>query len=535
MSDNIEGRDCDILIAGAGPVGQVLALLLAQHGLRVSVVERWTQPYPLPRAVAMSHDAQRILRQLGMGEELSALLEPWGQDGHRFCFEDPLGQTLAESRFTLDSESGFAQMSGFSQPDLEELLERRVQANPLIEQYRGFSLEQLSDDGSGVNATIIPHTGLTVTPDRPPRTLRAAFVVGCDGANSTVRSLLGFEMTDLEFDRDWLVVDVVPHIYPTWLPYGCQRLGPPRPTTLVPAGPGRRRWEFMIIPSDEQDAIDTDENAWRLLEPWEIHRGNADLVRHARYTFRSRWANRWRQGRVVLAGDAAHQMPPFQGQGLNSGIRDAANLAWRLALLIKGDGNASLLDAYVTERSAQVAQIVEETVAIGRLICMNDPDETAVRDAHLRQLGDLGIQDAYKHWPLGGGTLRGDGIGGGLGLQAKVGTQVRTAPLDEVIAPPGFVMLGRDRDPVDLLSPTQRAVWQRIGGCSAHFGPGGLKDVEAKYVPWFEQLHASVVVIRPDFHIFGGVSDPLSAGDLIDDLAKHLLASRDVIDGELAR
>jgi hypothetical protein len=204
-------------------------------------------------------------------------------------------------------------------------------------------------------------------------------------------------------------------------------------------------------------------------------------------------------------------------------------------LLIKGDGNASLLDAYVTERSAQVAQIVEETVAIGRLICMTDPDETAVRDAHLRQLGDMGIQDAYKHWPLGGGTLRGDGIGGGLGLQAKVGTQVRTAPLDEVIAPPGFVMLGRDRDPVDLLSPAQRAVWQRIGGCSAHFGPGGLKDVEAKYAPWFEQLHASVVVIRPDFHIFGGVSDPLGAGDLIDDLAEHLLAGRVEIDGELAR
>jgi 2-polyprenyl-6-methoxyphenol hydroxylase-like FAD-dependent oxidoreductase len=525
MSDDDKDQcDCDVLIVGAGPVGQVLALLLAQQGLRVIIVERWKEPYPLPRAVAMSHDVLRVLRQVSLGEDLSELLEPWGQDGHRFSFEAASGQTLAESRFALDSESGFAQMSGFSQPELEQVLERHVRADPRIEFHRGLSLTNLVDDGSSITAALKPHTGLAPIPGGEIRTVRAAFAIGCDGANSTVRALLGFKMTDLDFNRDWLVVDVLPHTYPTWLPYACQRLGPGRPTTLVPAGPGRRRWEFMILPSDEDENVDTDENTWRLLKEWNIHPGNADLVRHARYTFRGRWSDQWRQGRVLLAGDAAHQMPPFLGQGINSGIRDAANLSWRIALVVKGEGKDSLLDDYVTERSAQVAQIVEDTVAIGRIICMTDPEQTALRDIGLKDLGSLGIQDAYKHWRLLGGTLQQDGIGGGLGLQAYVETGTASGLLDEVIRPPSFVLLGRDRDPIELLSASLRATWQQLGGKSAHFGPGGLSDPGAKYAAWFEHLDASVVVIRPDFHVFGGVSDPYATEGLVQDLTDRVLA-----------
>jgi len=525
MNDNeIKRHDSDVMIAGAGPVGQVLALLLAQQGLRVSVVERWAQPYPLPRAVAIAHDALRVLRQLGLGEELSGMLEPWGQDGHTFSFADESGQTLAEASYPQDSDSGFPLMSGFSQPDLEQVLERRVRDEPLIDQYRGFSLENLCDDGTGVEVTIQPHTGLAPTPNGEPRALRAAFVVGCDGANSTVRSLLGLEMTDLDFNRDWLVVDVVPHTPPTWLPYACQKLGPARPTTLVPAGPGRRRWEFMIMPGDDQDSVDTDENAWQLLKPWEIHPGNAELVRHARYTFRGRWTDQWRDGRVILAGDAAHQMPPFLGQGFNSGIRDAANLAWRLALLVKGAGKPSLLDDYVVERRVQVAQIIQETVGIGQLICMTDPEQAALRDAGMKQAGAQGIQAAHQNWTLRDGTVRDDGVGGALGLQATVGSGPRTALLDDVIAPPGFVLLGLDRDPVGLLSPVQQAAWRQLRGHSAHFGPGGLADVDGRYAQWFERSNASVVLIRPDFQVFGGVADPRDTDEMVRDLAGRVLA-----------
>jgi 2-polyprenyl-6-methoxyphenol hydroxylase-like FAD-dependent oxidoreductase len=525
VSDENNRHDSDVLIVGAGPVGQILALLLSQRGLQVSVVERWTQPYPLPRAVAMSHDVQRVLRQLGLTEELAAMLEPWGQDGHRFILQDASGRTLTESRVTMDSESGLANMSGFSQPELEQLLERRVQADPLIAQHRGFTLESLSDNGSGVTATIRAHTGLAPIPDGELRTLRAAYAVGCDGANSTVRSLLGLQMTDLGFNRDWLVVDVVPHTPPTWLPFACQRLGPLRSTTLVPAGPGRRRWEFMILPTDDQDDVDTEENAWRLLEPWRIHPGNAELVRQARYTFRGRWATQWRRGRVVLAGDAAHQMPPFMGQGFNSGIRDAANLAWRLALLANGEGRDSLLDDYVAERSTQVAQIVEQTVLIGQMFCMTDPEECAQRDAGLVSLADMDIQAASQNWLLAGGTLQDDGIGGNLGLQGKVGTGTQTAFFDEIIAPPSFVLLGRDGDPIDRLSPQTRASWQRLGGRTAHFGSGGLTDSEGKYASWFDRLNASIVLIRPDFQVFGGVLDASATEDLVHSLIDRVLSS----------
>jgi hypothetical protein len=332
-------------------------------------------------------------------------------------------------------------------------------------------------------------------------------------------------MTDLGFNRDWLVVDVVPHAPPTWLPYACQRLGPARPTTLVPAGPGGRRLEFMIMPTDDQDNVDTEENAWRLLKPWQIHPGNAELVRQARYTFRGRWATQWRRGRVVLAGDAAHQMPPFMGQGLNSGIRDAANLAWRLALLVNQEARDSLLDDYAAERSTQVAQIVQETVLVGQMFCMTDPEECALRDAGLKRLENLGIQEASKNWLLRGGTLQDDGIGGNLALQAIVGTGTRPALLDEILPPPSFVLLGRDGDPVDLLSTPMRAAWQRLGGRSAHFGAGGLADSEGKYGPWFERLNASVVLIRPDFQVFGGVVDPSDTDGLVHNLVDRVLSS----------
>jgi hypothetical protein len=247
-------------------------------------------------------------------------------------------------------------------------------------------------------------------------------------------------------------------------------------------------------------------------------------VRHARYTFSGRWADRWRVGRVVLAGDAAHQMPPFLGQGLNSGIRDAANLAWRLALLVAGEGKESLLDDYAAERSTQVAQIVEETVAVGQLMCLTDREQAALLGAELKRAGPEGIPEPNGDWPLRGGTMQDDGIGGTQGLQAKVATPVKTALLDEVIAPLGFVLLGRDRDPAELLSPDGRASWQRLGGRSAHFGPGGLEDAEFKYGPWFDLLRASVVVIRPDFHVFGGVLDANASDSLVQDLADRVLA-----------
>jgi hypothetical protein len=327
----------------------------------------------------------------------------------------------------------------------------------------------------------------------------------------------------MEFDRDWLVVDVVPHgPLPLSMRRIGQRLGPGRPTTFVPAGRNRRRFEFMILPGEDPIKLDTDSVTWKLLQPWGFDPSNSELTRHARYTFRARWATQWRAGRILLAGDAAHQMPPFLGQGLNSGIRDAANLAWRLPLVVAGTAPDTLLDDYVAERRDQVATIVNETVAMGRLICATDPQETAARDEMLKNATD--ILNVATTWPLRTGTFRDEDQGAGtLSLQARVGIGGHVGMLDELCPHAGkFMLLAADRNPVEYLDSTLAEQWRSIGAITAHFGPGGWTDTDGDYTQWFDTINARVVLIRPDFHIFGSSpGDTASTSQLIADLLHH--------------
>src|SRR5262249_33963339 len=153
-----------------------------------------------------------------------------------------------------------------------------------------------------------------------------------------------------------------------------------RPTTLVSGGPGRRRWEFMRLPGEDVDELNRVDTAWRLLAPWGVHPDNAELERHTVYRFQARWVDTWRKGRVLLAGDAAHQMPPFAGQGMCSGIRDASNLAWKLDLVLAERAPAALLDTYPSERIPHVAAVIDFSMALGKVICIADAAEAAARD-----------------------------------------------------------------------------------------------------------------------------------------------------------
>lgn len=507
--------DCDVLIVGAGPVGQITALLLAQHGLQVIVLERWEQPYPLPRAVALAHDNVRVLHTLGLGAKFTDLLEPWGQDGQECLLEDSDGHKLIETHFALHSPSGHPQMSAFSQPDLELVLENRVHTTATIDQRRGVTVHTViaGQDRASVVAVDRDGTELTVS---------ARYIVGCDGANSVVREQIGAPITDMEFDQNWLVVDVVPHAsLPNSMRHIGQRLGPGRPTTFVPAGPRRRRFEFMIMPGEDPLDLDTTPRTWELLAPWGFHPANSELTRHARYTFRARWATRWRAGRILLAGDAAHQMPPFLGQGLNSGIRDAANLAWRLPLIINGTAPDTLLDEYAVERTDQVATIIGETVGMGGLICTTDPQEAALRDEMLKNATTQ--LDISTTWPLRTGTLRDDPGAGTLGLQARVGIGGRVGLLDELFSSAGkFMLIATDNDPTEHLDPALTEQWRTLSPITAHFGPGGWTDTDGDYARWFDTLNARVVLMRPDFHVFGSSpGDTASTNNLIADLLHH--------------
>ena len=323
-------------VVGYGPVGQMLAILLGQRGWRVGVLERWPDAYPLPRAVHFDHEVARVFQAAGVSDELAEKIEPAPIYEWRNAAGDIL---LRFGRDTHTSHSGGPESSMFSQPDLEQILDRRVRALPGVTVHRGLEVDRLEATAEGVALEAVDADGARTR-------VHARYALGCDGANSFVRGQIGVPVCDLGFAFDWLIVDVIPHEQRRWEPLNWQLCDPVRPTTLVSGGPGRRRWEFMRLPHETIDDLNSEKTTWRLLERWGRTPENTTIERHAVYTFRARWTDLWRNGRVLLAGDAAHLMPPFAGQGMCSGIRDAANLAWKLDSVLAGRASDALLDSY---------------------------------------------------------------------------------------------------------------------------------------------------------------------------------------------
>ena len=313
----------------------MLAVLLAQLGRSVVVLEQWPAPYALPRAVHFDDEVGRLLQSCGIGDELRAVSEP----AEVYEWRNAAGTTLLRFGRIGTGASGWPFSSMFCQPELEAALEARADSLPTIEIRRGVAVDALEQNEDLV--TVGCSSGDPV---------RARYVVGCDGANSTVRELLDIGVDDRGFFYDWLIVDVILDEPRVFDPINLQICDPNRPTTAVSGGPGRRRWEFMRLPDESREELGQEATAWKLLEPWDVHPGNARIERHAVYTFQARVADRWQDGRVFLAGDAAHLMPPFAGQGMCSGIRDAANLAWKLDLVLTGRAAPELLATYEEER-----------------------------------------------------------------------------------------------------------------------------------------------------------------------------------------
>ena len=356
--------DAEVAIVGYGPVGSALAILLAQLGRTVTVLERWPEPYLLPRAVHFDHEVGRILQSCGIGDELRKITEP----ADIYEWRNATGTTLLRFGSPGNGPSGWPASSMFNQPELEQLLDSRARELG-VDVRRGVEVTAIDEHGDTV--TVTGADGTTVS---------ASFVVGCDGANSTVRALSGVPVTDLGFFYDWLIVDVILDEPRAFDPINLQICDPARPTTVVSGGPGRRRWEFMRLPHESLDELNDEKRAWELLAPWDVHPGNARLERHAVYTFNARYSEQWRAGRVLLAGDAAHLMPPFAGQGMCSGLRDAANLAWKLDLVLAGVAADALLDSYQSERLPSAKAAIEFSMELGKVICVPDPAEAAARD-----------------------------------------------------------------------------------------------------------------------------------------------------------
>jgi len=479
----------DVAIVGYGPVGQTLAILLGRRGWRVGVFEKQPAAYPLPRAVHFDHEVARILQATGVGDELPALIEP----ADTYEWRNGAGDTLLVISSRELGVSGWPEANMFAQPDLERALDRRVRGLSSVEVRRGAEVVDLGAGPEG--ATLALADGAEVA---------ARWVVGCDGANSFVRRHVGSTVTDLGFFYDWLIVDVVCREPRTWTPINLQICDPRRPTTLVSGGPGRRRWEFMRLAGEHLSDLNNAATAWRLLEPWGLTPENATLERHAVYTFQARWVDEWRRGRLLLAGDAAHQMPPFAGQGMCSGIRDAANLAWKLDLVLGTRAPESILDTYASERGPQVRATIEFSIELGRVICVPDPAEAAARDAMMIAAAlDRGPTPPLPAPALGPGLLTDGPLAGHLCVQGEVVHAGRRGLFDDVVGR-GFTLLSPAGDPSSRLSPALAAFFASLGGVAAHVAPGGpIDDVHGHYARWFGDHGVGVALQRPDFHVFG--------------------------------
>ena len=280
----------------------------------------------------------------------------------------------------------------------------------------------------------------------------------------------------------------------------------------------------MRLPHETIDDLNNEAAAWRLLERWGVHPGNAKLERHAVYTFGARWGDRWRNGRALIAGDAAHQMPPFAGQGMCAGLRDAANLAWKLDLVLRGAARESLLDTYPTERAPHVSAMIETSVALGRIICVADLAEAAARDERMiAESRAGGAPIAAPLPPLGDGCLaRESADAGSLFVQDLVRASGVSGRFDDVVGR-GFALVSPAGDPARALDAESARFFASLDGITAHVGAGApVEDVRGGYARWFAQHGAALALVRPDFAVFGTARALAGASALVAALRERL-------------
>ena len=471
--------DCDVLVVGLGPVGAAMAALLARRGVSVIAVERDTVVYPLPRAVHFDHEIMRLFQQLGIADEVARHSVPIPP----YEFRAADGQLLMRFPPDLEAASGWAAGYMFHQPSLEASLRDILATEPLVEVRLGRRFESLVRDADGVTARVDGPEG--------PAEIRARHLVGCDGASSPVRQAIGGTLSDYGFDEPWLVVDVRVRPGARTPEVNLQVCDPARPTTCVLAGPGRHRWEFMLLPGETAEDVLQDGFIEALLAPWDC--GAVEIERRAVYRFHGLVAERWRAGRVLLAGDAAHQTPPFAGQGMCSGLRDAANLAWKLDAVLTGRADEALLETYQLEREPHARSLIELAIGMGQVVCALDRDAAAARDREMlaRRAAGAPALPPLRPAPFAQGCIRDGTPGAGtLFPQPTCGEGPRRLRLDDGLG-----------DGPWLISRHPAAGGPGIA--LRHLDEPALAPFRADLLHWLDALGAEAVLVRPDRYVFG--------------------------------
>lgn len=497
----------DVAIIGCGPVGAFAANLLGRSGLSVLVIEKEANPYPLPRAVHLDHEMMRLFQSAGMIDAVAGDMRD--TEGHLHVGADHgvikyMG-TVGRARPFSWSNDYF-----FYQPELEQHLRDALAGHATVELRLGVGFEGLEQDGNGVTLRLSGGD-----------TAQARYVIACDGSRSAVRKALGIALDDLDFEEPWLVVDAevdgpvrFPDLWGVPQAADLQKLSvmmcdPKRPATIVPGRGNHRRWEFMLLPGEDDQVMMEPHNVAALVAPY-LSGVPHKVVRAATYRFHGLIAERWRQGGVFLAGDAAHQTPPFFGQGMCHGLRDIANLAWKLVAVVKGDAPEALLDTYQPERDPHVRAVISAAVAAGRYICLLDPQAAAARDAEMREAAKGAQQGTAADLipPISTGIVAlGTPGAGERFIQPWVGDKL----LDDVTGN-GWRLFARHA----IQAPGDVTV----------VALDTLDDGGA-IAAWLDAREAEALLLRPDHYVFGtgepaqliALRDALIAGTMAQEIA----------------
>ena len=470
----------DVAVVGFGPTGAVLASLLGLCGLRVVVLEREAEIYRLPRAVHFDGEVMRVFQTIGIADRVAAVSRV--NAGMRFV--DPGGRLILDwPRPQQVGPHGWYPSYRFHQPNLEAILRNHLRGVPNVDVHLGANVTSITQDDE--SATIgYREAGWQ-------HSLAASYAIGCDGARSLMRKQITSRAEDLGFHERWLVVDLLLHEdRPALGDFTVQYCHPGTPATYV-RGPGlRRRWEIAIgdLPDDEALAP---ANVWKRLSRW-LTPGEAKIERAAVYTFHSVISSCWRRGRLLIAGDAAHQSPPFMGQGMCAGIRDAANLAWKLALCVRDRHNDAVLDSYQSERHPHVRAFIKGAVVLGRLVNASD-SETALKSAFRQPDGTYKMRTISPR--LGPGLWQAGSRAAGYiapQLHLKEGTAS-----DQLVGY-GSALLANN----SILARWKGR--ERAAKKGIHvWTPGGLEGISE----YLAELGSHAAVVRPDRYVYGTAND----------------------------
>ena len=492
--------DTDVAIVGYGPSGLAASLKLAHHGIRVTALEKERSIYPRARAVTVNDWTMRCFQSLGLDQALARTMDPTA--ALRWVTYD--GQELMRVDFPPSKFGRHPRSYAIYQPAMEEALrEAGTRLAPQLDVRYGVDVTGIAQDADGATVTYRDlETGQSCQ-------LRARYILGCDGGSSATRERLGIRLLGETVETKWVVIDArvkrwwpERHILTFWS-------DPKRPVVDIALAQGNHRWEFPLAPHESEADFSSHDQLWTLLKSLGVTPDDVDIHQHAFYKHHVRHAERWREGRIFLVGDAAHLMPPWAGAGMQSGIRDAFNIGWKLVEVLQGRMPEAVLESYETERAPNVELMTQAAVSLGRIIRR----EVTVAELAPGSVttGQTMVEMPNRKDPtLDAGWVRGpitsNGIIGKMVPQPHIANaRGRLCMLDEELGN-GFALIGDGVDPSELLSPQDKADWDRlqarylrlIGPKDQGFSSLDIIDLEGSLLQWMREHGVRVVALRPD-------------------------------------